>query len=237
VTLLPSSDFGIRGHPGKAYKANDICSVPGCRERSVQTHHLWPRSYLRGQPYEWVKLPDGTVVGNRTGLCLKHHDNVTGEIGGYKAHIVFGGGLFWWTVKDAGLSSTSSPSVFTTVGALDPQPPGVTVYVPSEHRHPEGDEVAESDLCSECGRPLHTHTKPHKPGKPREVVDWTLTVPNDSEIGGDELDLWADEFAVILGLDGKSKRLRRYHAVSTVMAWAIQNRHLFVRDIMEARDG
>ncbi|MCP6726399.1 hypothetical protein NL526_30540, partial [Klebsiella pneumoniae] len=72
---------------GNAYDVNPICAHPNCNKRSAHAHHMWPRSYLRGQPYDWVRLPDGTILGNRIGLCVEHHEMVTGEIGGYRARL------------------------------------------------------------------------------------------------------------------------------------------------------
>lgn len=227
MTLLPSSDFGIRGVDGEKYDVNEICSKPGCGSRSVHGHHMWPRSYLRGQPYEYVQLPDGTIIGNRIGLCLEHHNMVTGEVGGHRARILFVDGLFFWEEKlppEAVIPEGHSP--FKPVGMLDPQPRGVISGDPGHDEDP--------DICSECGKPLHT-SKPHKPSAPRETEEWTLLVPKDAEIGREVLDEMADEFATILGFDDATSRLRRYHAVATLMAWGIQNRRQFVSDLQEAR--
>src|SRR4051812_45303724 len=96
MTLAPSSDFGIRGIEGKRYELNAMCAAPGCNERAVHGHHLWPRSFLRGQPQDWVQTPDGLVIGNKVGLCVEHHGDVTGDVGGHRARITFIAGCFWW---------------------------------------------------------------------------------------------------------------------------------------------
>ena len=73
------------------------------------------------------------------------------------------------------------------------------------------------------------------PGEARKTGVWSLKVPEDAEIGAEILDGWADDLAVVLGFDDASSRLRRYHAVATALAWTIQNRDDFVRDLLAAR--
>lgn len=220
LTLLPSKEFAVRGHEGKAYEVNEWCAVPLCARASAHAHHIWPRSHLRSQPYEWVELPDGTVIGNRIGLCLQHHNNVTGEIGGYRARILFTAGLFWWELPPDG----STPlKVWERVGPLDPQPPGV----PTQRQ----ETPAEEAVCPTCG---HAKRRRSQNGTPRKSKTWTLTVPDDAEIGTDVLDEWADDLAVILGFHDETSRLRRYHAVVTALAWTVQNREAFVRDLRTA---
>jgi hypothetical protein len=238
LTLVPSNDFLIHGHPGKPYDVNDVCAVPGCERPSVHAHHMWPRSFLRNQPQEWVQLPDDTVVGNRIGLCFEHHDDVSSPVGGHRARIVFSSGVFWW--EERGPDAIDTPVMreeadpWIEVGPLDPQPPGA---ISREHANelvrrgdghhlpPEGDET-----CPTCGR---TKRKP-KPAPTRKSRTWTLIVPDDVEIGADILDGWSDDLATILGFDDESSRLRRYHAVATGLAWVIQNRDQFVLDLMAA---
>src|SRR5262245_8336098 len=77
----------VRGVEGKAPVLNVICARPGCPHFSTERHHLFPRSWLRGQPYEWVLLPNGQTVPNSVGLCTTHHGHVTGGVGGHKAWI------------------------------------------------------------------------------------------------------------------------------------------------------
>jgi len=220
LTLLPAKDFGIRGHEGKPYEVNEICAVPGCGRESAHCHHLWPRSYLRGQPYEWVRLPNGIVIGNRVGLCREHHEWVTGPLGGYKARISFESGIFWWLEK-----IYNDGGEWTHVGLLDPQPPGAGTGTAAAAR------PAPEEACPTCGHVKQRRTN----GKPRKSKEWTLIVPDDVEIGSDVLDEWADEIAATLGFRDESSRLRRYHAVATALAWVIQNRQAFLDDLKAAR--
>jgi len=214
MTLRPSDDFGVRGHPGKPYEVNEICAVPGCGRGSAHVHHIWARSELRGEPYEWVRLPEGTVIGNRIGLCREHHVDVTGDIGGHKAKITFGAGLFTWWRKDH--------LVWDYIGLLDPQPPGAGTP-PSEAPAPE-------EVCPTCG-----HSKKRRNGKPRKTRDWTLVVPDDAEIGAEVLDEWADDLATLFGFSDETSRLRRYHAVALGLAWVVQHRQSLVAEILAAQ--
>lgn len=227
MTLLPSSEFGIRGHEGKRHEIGERCAAPGCTQRSVHGHHLWPRSYLRGQPYEWVELPDGTVIGNRVGLCVEHHNMVTGEIGGHKAWIMFRAGVFWWNDRGEDFGPVGTIA-WRFVGPLQHQPPGIKA-LPEQ---PEPKQTVESETCPTCGKAKHP--KPHKRTAARKTKDWTLTVPADAEIGAEILDGFADDIAIILGFGDESSRLRRYHAVAVGLYWVIQNREGFVEDVAEA---
>jgi len=188
---------------------------------SAHAHHLWPRSFLRSQPYEWIELSDGTVIGNRIGLCVRHHGEVTGDVGGHRGRIRFHQGLFWWEEPIHGSWHPHGP--------LSSQPPGakrLEASVPAA-----SGSNAPVAACPTCGhvrnRPKHTA---------RKSKTWTLCVPDDSEIGSDILDGWVDDIAAILGLEDTTSRLRRYHALAVGLAWIIQNRSEFARDIAVASE-
>jgi len=159
------------------------------------------------------------VIGNRVGLCREHHEWVTGPLGGYKARIAFESGLFWWLEK-----IYNNGGEWTHINLLDPQPPGV---------RDEGRVIAPvpEEVCPTCG---HSKRRRLTNGKPRRTREWTLLVPDDAEIGSDVLDGWADDLAILLGFSDESSRLRRYHAVATALAWTIQNRDEFLRDLKTA---
>ena len=230
MTLLPSNIFGIRGHPGNAYDVAEICATPGCGKASVHAHHCWPRSYLRGQPYDWVKLPDGTVIGNRVGLCLDHHNQVTGEIGGYRAKIRWQDGLLWWEDR-VQVGDETRPEVHSWIsrGPLVHQPPGVA---PHDH-----EQLADGDVCPTCGHhKKRSDRATPKPGKARPTKEWVVTVPDDAEIGADVLDDWVEDFAIVLGMDEYSSRLKRYHVLSFVLGWAGINRAQLIADVAEAAE-
>ena len=220
MTLLPSKDFGIRGHEGKAYEVNPICATPHCIRESAHVHHLFPRSYLRGQPYEWVQLPDGTIMGNRIGLCREHHEWVTGPLGGYKARISFESGLFWWLEKEYDLGMQ-----WSHIGLLDPQPPG------AREGEARSGEPRPDEVCPTCG----SRKRKRNGTPPRKTKDWTLVVPDDAEIGSEILDEWADDLALLFGFGDETSRLRRYHAVALGLAWVVQHRQSLVAEILAAQ--
>jgi hypothetical protein len=205
---------------------------------------MWPRSFLRGQPYEWVVLLDGTIIGNRSGLCGLHHDACSSPIGGHKARIKFEGGIFYWEEKkhvyrDAGTGEwpkfeDSGEVVWTRVGLLEPQPPGALTEMAPSAVHPTAKQAAPEEVCPTCGHHKVKKKKEVAPGPPRKTKEWTLVVPDDAEIGSDVLDEWADLFATMLGFDDASSRLRRYHSVATVFAWVMQHQDEFIADLAEA---
>lgn len=223
MTLAPLVDPAIRGVEGKDPDTNSWCSVPGCVSRAQHRHHIWARSFLRGQPLGWVSLPSGSVIGNLTGLCIRHHEMVTGNVGGHKAHIrTMGDILEWWELVDG---------EWHCMGPLYPQPPVKSVEKPQEktvskmahHVH-----LKEGETCGSCG-----YTKPEKrePGPKRATSTWTVKVPEDAEIGAEILDDWVDQFAVMMGFGDASKGITRYHVLAPVLAWAMQNRFQFIEEL------
>lgn len=240
MTLLPADDFGITGYPGNKYDVNEICAHPSCNQRAVHAHHMWSRSFLR-KDYDWVKLPDGVILGNRIGLCQEHHDMVTGEIGGYRAKLEWVAGVMWWVDRVA-----QSPAEEVREGVkwatlhrqmLTTQPP---VYIPGEqqvtelasaHGHVDDDEK----ICPVCGHHKQ-HKEPRAKLERRNVKEWTINVPDDAEIGADVLDGWVDDFAIPMGATDWSPRLRRYYVLVTVLAWANIHRGQFIQDMADAAE-
>lgn len=172
-----------------------------------------------------MRLPDGRVVSNKTGLCVRHHDMVTGMIGGHQARIEWVAGVFYW-------HDLANP---VADGPLFPQPLGL-----GEKENPEKLEMhphrslAEGETCPECG-----YTKPQRrePGPRRRAKSWAVTVPDDAEDGAEILDALVEDFAAVLGLDRESKRLLRYHVLVPVMFWASQHLPQFIHDVREAAGG
>jgi hypothetical protein len=226
VTLAPSTDFGIVGHPGNRYDVSEICVVPGCGQRAVHVHHCWARSYLK-KDYEWVIMSDGTILGNRVGVCLKHHEWLTGGIGGHRARLAWDHGLLWWETR---IIDTAGAFDWFRQGPIDPQPP-----IAGRHDHRAHALMDDGDTCPTCGHVKHPPAEPGtpKPGK-RPSKEWTVTCPQDAEIGAAVLDEWIDDFAIPLGFSDASSRLKRYHVLAVVLAWASQHRGEFIRDISEA---
>jgi hypothetical protein len=188
--------------------------VPGCISLAQQRHHLWPKSYLRGQPYEWVEV-EGQVLANSVGLCVLHHNAVSSSVGGHIAHIRYSTvlGLFeWWiSIGDEG---------WQNLGPLKGQG-----FVPQE---PEAARVRKREgLCPTCGRPEAKHAKPLPKRKAKE---WGVLVPDDGEVGTDILDTYVEDLAVVMGLNVSSPRLLRYHVLVPVLEWVSQMKSEFITD-------
>ena len=193
---------------GKAPPLNVRCGRPGCSKFATERHHLFPRSYLRGQPYEWVSLPGDLLLANSIGLCTDHHNRVTGGVGGHKSKIVWEDEEFVW--YDA------THADWKLVGPL------------LTYASPEGDE-----RCPACGHITH---KGAKPSERRKAKTWAVIVPDDEEDGAVVLDSYVEDFAGIFGFSDESARLRRYHVLARVLQWASVNRIDLIREWEEAAD-
>ena len=229
MSLAPAIDPLICGIEGKKPKVNEWCPIPGCISRAQEGHHLWAKSYLRGQPQNWVQLPSLSVCANVMGLCTRHHRDVTGDPGGHQGWIKLEHGDVFVYYEPNGRG-------WEARGALKPQP-----EILGLHREKHEDEAkvgrAHLDLkpgetCDQCG-----YTRPAKrdPLPRRRQATWGVSVPADSEIGADVLDDWVEQFAVLLGFEESKKGVARYHVIATVFAWAMQNRGTLIEDITEAR--
>jgi hypothetical protein len=91
-------------------------------------------------------------------------------------------------------------------------------------------EVPET--CPTCGKTKRKSA----PLPARKAKTWTVSVPDDAEIGAEILDGWVDDIAEILGFDDETSRLRRYHVLCVGLAWIIQSKAAFERDIAEAAE-
>ena len=99
---------------------------------------------------------------------------------------------------------------------------------------PEAKRIRRSEgLCPECGRPVKEPHQ-HEPGPRRKVTTWGVVVPDDVEVGSDQMDDWIDQFAVLLGFGEAPSRLKRYHVLSLLLAWAAMNQAQFLSDLEEA---
>jgi hypothetical protein len=204
ITLVPLDSHLVRGVEGKAPPLNVRCAKPTCHQFSAERHHLWSRSWLRGQPYEWVLLPSGETIANSVGLCTIHHGDVTGDVGGHRAKIVLDDDELVW--YDRGVEG------WTVLG---------TLFRAEEH---------DSDRCPTCGH----ITQEAKPLPKRRVKTWHVTVPDDDEYGAGVLDSYVEDFAGIFGFSDKSARLRRYHVLARVLQWASMNRIDLIKEWEEA---
>lgn len=226
MSLAPLVSPDVRGVTGKDPPVHDWCQIPGCISRTQEGHHLWSRSFLRGQPTGWVRVPSGATIANKVGLCREHHRAITGPIGGHAGWIKLEHGdiLTYWELVD---------DEWKPVGPLKPQPQVVgrkqeaePLTIAKAHVH-----LKPGETCQQCGyrRPQERKALPA-----RKVSQWGVVVPDDAEIGAEILDDWVDQFAVLLGLDTEGgSRLLRYHVIAVVFAWAMQHRDVLISDVEE----
>ena len=220
MTLAPLVNPTVHGVKGAPGILGFWCMAPDCTNPAQQRHHIWPKSFLRGQPYEWVSV-NGILIQNSCGLCMGHHTEVTGGMGGHHAKIVFNEGLQileWWE-KDA-------DEDWQCHGPLKEQDgPLVPITEASVEREKEG-------LCPTCGKP---DRKKSKALPKRKTKSWTVKVPADmGEDGGAVLDEYVDDLSVALGFGDESKGVRRYHVLANVLLWVTQMKPEFLADWEEA---
>jgi hypothetical protein len=215
LTLAPFVAPGVHGVKGKPLplQPGDRCAVPGCLSLAQHQHHCWPRSYLRGQPVDWVYV-EGETIPNTAGLCITHHDWVTGLVGGHRAHVRWNSELRlleWWERNEDGHWQNRGPLRRTAFVAAPPES--------DLQRRLEG-------LCPTCG-----HVPKKKPSGPkRKVKTWAIAVPDDSEQGAEVLDTYIEELGALMGFDTDSPRLLRFHVLVPVLEWVSQSRAEFLAD-------
>jgi hypothetical protein len=219
MTLAPLVDPSVRGVKGKPGILGFHCAAPTCRRPAQQRHHIWPKSFLRGQPFEWVTV-DGILLQNSCGLCLGHHAEVTGGPGGHGAKIVWNRQLQvleWWEALPH--------DDWACLGFLDGE------EMPLIHETEAAREREKEGLCPSCGRP---HRKESKPLPKRKTKTWKVDVPDDAEDGAAVLDEYVDDLSVALGFGDERKGVRRFHVLANVLLWVTQMKPEFLADWEEA---
>ena len=221
MTLLPTDTWQIVGIEGPRYKVGPRCCNPRCRKLAGHSHHIWPRSFLKGD-YSWVELPDGTVLGNLTGLCPDCHDDITGRIGGHKAAIRLGVDDYrlWWC-RTSGHNGSMD---FEPLDPIVPQPPTREASVASPAQ-------AESDSCPTCGQPRRRRSSPTASGERRRRKSWTIQVPDDHEDGAVVLDTLVDDLAPLFGIENPDAK-SRYFLVVPALTFAQLERDRFIDTIL-----
>lgn len=212
MTKLPHPDWNVKPYDGKPYRVGPYCSVPGCRRIAEHAHHIWRRSFTGRKGTPWVVLWDGKIVGNLTGLCVEHHDQVTGGLGGHEAAIVYDDGVFLWETKE-------------WHAALDPQPPLGTPLEAAPAGQPEVSERStERGVCPTCGKV----TRPRQelpPGERRPKKTWSITVPVDErENGAEVIDTLLEHIAEKLGRAGHKSW--KYYSLVEALAFTTQHLHM-----------
>ena len=152
----------VRGTEGPRYKVGPLCAVPTCGRLADHAHHIWSRSYM-GKPYDWVVVANITLP-NLLALCWDHHQDCTGDIGGYDAGIRYEpeSGCLYWIVD-------GNEELELVWGTSQAEP-----YVTSE-----------PEVCSECGRRKPRRKPDGLPKRAaRRKTRFVITCPQDSEEDG-----------------------------------------------------
>lgn len=205
----------VRGVKGPTYKVGPRCSNPRCRRIAEHAHHIWPRSFLKGD-YPWVELPDGSIQGNLTGLCADCHDDITGRIGGHKAAIRMGIDDYrlWWC-RTTGHNGSMD---YEPLDPIVPQPPTREAPVASP-------ADIESESCPTCGQSRRRRSS-LPPGERRRRKSWTIAVPDDQEDGATVLDALVDDLSPIFGYSDHPNN--RYFTVARALVHAQQDKQRLV---------
>jgi hypothetical protein len=221
VTLVPSDAWNVAGVKGDKYTVGPFCDAPGCKRPVDHKHHLWRRSFLGGD-FWWVRVPLSadrtTVIRNVVGLCWRHHEDVTGAVGGHRAWIKWDPEeeTFHWLENDG-------YDHFAAIGTL-------SLPAPTEDAAPTP-TGREAERCPTCGRPKrHEHTHDPQPKRPRKT--WVLRVPADNEDGALVLDELVESLAEALGMDEYTSQLKRYHVIVPALVFCLQHETEFVGEFL-----
>jgi hypothetical protein len=226
MTLPALDEYIAKGVKGQPYRVGPRCSNPNCGKIAEHAHHILRRSYLAGV-YDWVEI-DGWIVGNKTGLCVRCHDDVTGNVGGHKAAIRIdrANRVFQWCL----VADHSGQIEYIFAGLLDPQPP-------TPESLPSGEWATgrpELEGCPLCGH--KERARPAQPGPRRARKTWTVQVPADAEEDGAEvLDSLIENLAPLIP-NADTSRTGRYYALVPVLAYATMDSERFV-ETMEGVGG
>src|SRR4029450_807126 len=219
MTLAPVVNPTVRGVPGKPGILGFWCMAPGCDKPAQQRHHYWPKSFLRGQPYEWVTV-DGILIQNSCGLCIAAHHEETGPGGGDQAHVRWNSGL---QILEGWEKDHNEEWI--CLGPMKDQD------TPLIHETEASVERKKEDLCPSWGSPSRKKASalPKRKTKP-----WAVKVPDDAEDGAAVLDEYVDDLSVALGFGDESKGVRRFHVLANVLLWVTQMKPEFLADWEEA---
>lgn len=221
MTLSPTESRNVVGLKGDAYpdyRVGPLCCAPGCSRLCDHAHHLWRRSQLGG-PFSWVRLEDGTILGNLVPLCYDCHRKITDN----EAHILWVRESFQWSDR----ASAWKDRDWDWPCLIDPQPP--------IHGKPEQPDMSTPSLgpaavetCPTCKRTMpHEHSEKKSKAKRRKT--WTVTVPAEAdEDGALVLDTLLDECRKIFKHDD-AKNVR-YFSLTQALALVVEHGHRMMRD-------
>lgn len=209
--MKPLETLLVKGVAARRYPKNKTCSHPECAEAATDFHHIFPRSLI-GNDSWFVIFGDALTqtseekgggyrqaIPHVTGLCRAHHEAV--EL--HRAWIRLKcesadiqDGRFEWYDRD-GHGHDLTPSDWTFVGPLDPQPGHTTKA---------------------------RKTKPKSTEPARKSQTWSIRCPNDAaEDGIEALKTLTDEAAKALAPSmGWSDSPPPYFVLCAVLAYFIQ---------------
>lgn len=213
MTKIPTESWDIKGLEGEdypPYKVSQPCSVPGCRRPVDHTHHIVRRSFLGG-PFDWVRMPDGCEIGNLTGMCYLHHEDVTVN----KKDVTYDDGVYFWGTDP-----------------LDPQPPriqntavGLGHVITEEH---------ERETCPTCKRKMPKPKIETDPEQKKIRATWAISIPVDEQENGyvvlDELLEAARDKLDDAGISYSTARTARYHILTATLGIFVQNAEVILAD-------
>lgn len=236
MTRLPTESRDYKGLAGPGYesfKVGPLCSVPGCGRPADHSHHVVRRSELGG-PFLWVRMPDGAEVGNITGLCWRHHNEVTEN----KTTITYADKQFFWEgelltpqppIKDLNKDELEEAwgKVYAAVAAVD-------IDAVKAERGLTHVEDHDREVCPTCNRklPKPKIETPNEEKKPRGT--WAIAIPLDErENGADTLDALLeaareelDKVGISYGDGSKVK----FYTLSTTLGIFVQQAGLILSD-------
>jgi len=221
VTLPPlDADIAFSAE-GPDYKVGPHCSNPNCSRLADHAHHIFRRTKM-GKPVDWVEV-EGWVVANKTGLCWRCHNDVTGEVGGHKAAIRLDleRHVFQWclVVLERGLVTD-----YPFAGLLDPQPP-----TPESLALERATGQPESEACPRCGHVKRARAVHRGPARARKT--WPVLVPDDEqEHGADVLDALVETLAPMIP-NADTTRAGRYYVLVPVLAYAAMDTKRFLETL------
>ena len=217
MTLPLVDSWNIRGVKGEPYKVGPRCSNPMCERWADHAHHMVRRSQLGGD-FNWVEI-EGKLYPNLCGLCVAHHNDVTGTTGasstGHKAAIRLVDGIFYWTSIE---HKPSGQIIYLPYAPLDPQPLGPDAATRAS-THAEDPE--HCPFCGQATRRRRGTAPPVASGKRRRRKTWTIKVPDDAEDGAEVLDTLIDDAAVLMGVEPNASG--RYYVIVPALYYMHQH--------------
>jgi hypothetical protein len=233
MTRWPIESRDVKGltleeWPVELPKVGPYCSVPGCARAADHAHHLFSRGIMGGA-FDWVRLPDGTVSGNKIGICASHHQMVTEN----KTRIVFENGAYWYSdaLVQREQPLTEQPPL---VSQQDQEtPPGNGHVVEPEPRHIVTPEH-HREICPTCERPMPKPKVENETEEVRQRKTWAVSVPNDHwEDGADMLDelieASRDELDKVGMSYGEGKKVK-YFILATALGLFVQHAEAILSD-------